>query len=653
MNLWYGAFLEAAMAADEGTVEMLLKAGVHPDVFDDDHVTALQIAAAQGNLSMMQVLLNGSASVERCNGVGMTALMHACRNGHLEAVELLLANNADRFRTTYVLISIIVWFYGVTALTLAIAGGFLDIVALLQSARCPTQENAPTPLVAAVAKRHHHIIIFLELLSDAPPFINDACLFGLDAVRVAQILGDRQICELLSDLGVTSNVPRPNNRFIPSSAFEPCLSYVKCNSVLLPDIRYLIRDEKVYQLDKMLRRKRKFAPLPAGSTPLMFAAVIGNVDMARVLLRNDVDIDASLENFTAIMIATVCGNDAMVNYLLDMGANKSTNERFCLADLAVESEGIKQSTRERIENGDAILQPKRRSVLTKFFRIFNFRRKKIQAVEHCPGVVSFYGRFAFRERVNYSMGKNTSVVPSRLFQVLICPDAIEYFDDHEVGMVAEQQVNTKCERILDSYSDEDIDRLFRRRNCRTPIAHRSVQRVLRPADESCKLMSKEFDVDAQPQRSALMGSSTTSNEFELTRLDWDGSRLSRNISELRANFFSFDSASETLLFHLCLYDLFTNLLDVFCSSISRRHVSLERPPKRRIRISPDKRNVRYWQNVCKRCSARTCEILKLEEVDESSFTLMHWDDFIDMGIAECDVEKLEELRQEILTERGR
>uniref|UniRef100_A0A0M3HHZ5 ANK_REP_REGION domain-containing protein n=1 Tax=Ascaris lumbricoides TaxID=6252 RepID=A0A0M3HHZ5_ASCLU len=111
----------------------------------------------------------------------------------------------------------------------------------------------------------------------------------------------------------------------------------ECNSALLPDIRYLIRDEKVHQLDRMLRRKRKFAPLPDGTTPLMFAAVVGNVDMARILLKNGIDINASLENFTALMIAVVCGNDAMVNYLLDMGANDSTNQPLSLAELAAHS----------------------------------------------------------------------------------------------------------------------------------------------------------------------------------------------------------------------------------------------------------------------------------------------------------------------------
>lgn len=56
MNLWHEAFLEAAMVADEETVAMLLDAGIHPDIFDDEHVTALQFAAAQGNITMVSLL---------------------------------------------------------------------------------------------------------------------------------------------------------------------------------------------------------------------------------------------------------------------------------------------------------------------------------------------------------------------------------------------------------------------------------------------------------------------------------------------------------------------------------------------------------------------------------------------------------------------
>uniref|UniRef100_A0A915AR97 ANK_REP_REGION domain-containing protein n=1 Tax=Parascaris univalens TaxID=6257 RepID=A0A915AR97_PARUN len=619
MNLWHEAFLEAAMTADEETLVMLLDAGIHPDIFDDEHVTALQIAAAQGNITMMQLLLSRGADVERCNEVGMTAFMHACRNGHIEAVEFLLLHSADRFRTT---------FYGVTALTLAIAGGYLDVVALLQNERCPTQDDAPTPLCAAVAKRHHHIIIFLELLSDEVPFIDDPCLYGLDAVRVAQILDDKQISELLSDLGVSSKVQTPNNRFIAAKAFEPCLSYIKCNSVLLPDIRFLIRDEKVHQLDRMLRRKRTFAPLPDGTTALMFAAVVGNVDVARVLLKNGVDINASLENFTALMIAVVCGNDAMVNYLLDMGANDSTNQPLSLAELAAHSEGIRDTTIEKIEKHDVILRPKGKSFFSKLRKALNFRRKKIQAVQHCPNEISFYGQLAFRERVNSSMGKSTCLVPSRVFEALVCPDSTEYSEGYETNVPHEQNPQTKHERILDSYSDEDIDRLFRRRNCGFPIPHRTLHRLVPNTGESCTSVI-DSDLPARSGCSYSQESSSSNEKFELTRLHMDGSRLSRNISELRANFFSFDAYGK--------------------NTIHRRHVSLE-PSKRQKRGSPRKCDGEYWRNIRLRCSAETFEILKREEIDESSFALMRSDDFVGIGVPTCDVVQLLQLRREICIE---
>lgn len=70
-------------------------------------VTAFSVTNFKANMQsvlQMQLLLSRGANVERCNEVGMTALMHACRNGHIEAVEFLLMHNADRFRTTYVIL---------------------------------------------------------------------------------------------------------------------------------------------------------------------------------------------------------------------------------------------------------------------------------------------------------------------------------------------------------------------------------------------------------------------------------------------------------------------------------------------------------------------------------------------------------------------
>ncbi|KIH54833.1 ankyrin repeat protein [Ancylostoma duodenale] len=91
--------------------------GVNIDSCDDDHVTALQIAAFNGNNSLVTYLLDEGADLEACNQVGMTPFHHACREGKMTVVETLLQRGADIHRTTYM---------GATALTLAAAGDESD-----------------------------------------------------------------------------------------------------------------------------------------------------------------------------------------------------------------------------------------------------------------------------------------------------------------------------------------------------------------------------------------------------------------------------------------------------------------------------------------------------------------------------------------------
>lgn len=49
------AFLVAAYNADYQTISNNLAYGLSADVMDDDHITALQIASAQGNLPMVSL----------------------------------------------------------------------------------------------------------------------------------------------------------------------------------------------------------------------------------------------------------------------------------------------------------------------------------------------------------------------------------------------------------------------------------------------------------------------------------------------------------------------------------------------------------------------------------------------------------------------
>jgi ankyrin repeat protein len=57
--------------------------------------TPLILASINGNIKIVELLLEAGADVNNLNENGYTALMHASERGHVEIVNLLLINNAD------------------------------------------------------------------------------------------------------------------------------------------------------------------------------------------------------------------------------------------------------------------------------------------------------------------------------------------------------------------------------------------------------------------------------------------------------------------------------------------------------------------------------------------------------------------------------
>ena len=86
----------------------------------------------------MEYLLTLDPNLEGCNVVGYTALLHACREGHIEIAKLLIQRGARLDVTT---------FMGATSLTLACAGGHLELVQYLMTFKDAVDLNPKTPLV--------------------------------------------------------------------------------------------------------------------------------------------------------------------------------------------------------------------------------------------------------------------------------------------------------------------------------------------------------------------------------------------------------------------------------------------------------------------------------------------------------------------------
>ena len=85
----------SASQGDKRSLELLLKAGLDPNLKDNAGNTPLHIAAWAGNKEVIELLLNNNANPNVATQVGLTPHIGAASQGHIEVVRLLLGKNAD------------------------------------------------------------------------------------------------------------------------------------------------------------------------------------------------------------------------------------------------------------------------------------------------------------------------------------------------------------------------------------------------------------------------------------------------------------------------------------------------------------------------------------------------------------------------------
>lgn len=312
-----------ARAAQDGSAEIvkiLLRHMSDPLISDLQGQTPLTLAARQGHVKVLSVLLEWAKSLsteravqmmEHVDHEGWTALRSAAWGGHCEAVCLLLDAGADVNGCDS---------EGRTALRAAAWGGHEEIVLTLLDYGAQVNKadsKGCTPLIAAAYMGHYETV---EILLDHDAEVDKADKDGRTALSVvalcvptaAGIKGFGEVAGLLLERGADPG-HRDHDGMTPLllAAYEGHEDVVE---LLL---------EAGADVDETAGPDGSVSAA-AAVTPLLAAAAMGHMKTVSKLLFWGADVDAiDCEGRTALCLAAARGSLEVVRALLDRGLDEN------------------------------------------------------------------------------------------------------------------------------------------------------------------------------------------------------------------------------------------------------------------------------------------------------------------------------------------
>uniref|UniRef100_A0A3Q3H2Q1 Ankyrin repeat and sterile alpha motif domain containing 6 n=1 Tax=Labrus bergylta TaxID=56723 RepID=A0A3Q3H2Q1_9LABR len=345
--------LRSEAGSECNTADMLSLVPV--DCTDEEGNTALQFASASGHENLVRFLLRKGASVDSRNNYGWTPLMQAARFGHLTVAHILLENGAEINGRNRL---------GASVLTMAARGGHTHVLKLLLES-------------GAYVDDYDHLAVAADTVSNGNN--NNSCPGGdgrefmdIIALMVAAQYGHEATVRLLLEWGSDVNFSQKTTGWGPlmvatlggkvavtqqlvERGADPDRVNVLSKTPFELAMQLKQRDIKAYldsittvrpQTDDERRRPDVFSALKLGNsqlvkeileedptqvnssnqegaTPLMMAAVSGQLEVVQLMVEKKADIDKQdgVHGWTALMQATYHGNKDIVKYLLGQGAD--------------------------------------------------------------------------------------------------------------------------------------------------------------------------------------------------------------------------------------------------------------------------------------------------------------------------------------------
>ncbi|KAJ4078218.1 hypothetical protein NW760_015285 [Fusarium oxysporum] len=323
-RLYYACLAGLAGAAKDLTTE-----GADVNAQGGEYGNALQAASFNGNLRVVQLLLDNGADVNAQGGKYGNALQAASFNGSLRVVQLLLDNGAD--------VNGQGGEYG-NALQAASSRGHLEVVQLLlDNGADVNSQGGEHGNALQVASSRGHLEAVQLLLDNGADVNGQGGLYG-NAVQTAIIHDHQEVVQLLLDNGADFNAEGTwfgwHGNALPAASRNGNLRVVQLlldngADVNAEDYRYgnalqaALRNGNL-EIVQLLLDKGADVNAEGGKhgNALQVALSSGHLDIVQLLLDNGADVNAEDYRYgNALQAASLESDLEVVQLLLDKGAD--------------------------------------------------------------------------------------------------------------------------------------------------------------------------------------------------------------------------------------------------------------------------------------------------------------------------------------------